>query len=468
MSHIMQANQPFVVNRHHNLTVQDLEVLTQAYLPIIGAQAQALYVTLFQFQTGLNHLSDSFIHAQLLAQLNMGLDQFDQARIRLEGIGLIQTYRDKSSQGSYQKQTILYVLHEPLSWYDFFNHPLYSALLYKQIGQIAYDNLVQAQVEYRVNDELFTEITTAFDQVYHLNLSQTWHHQENSSQLAAKEAETNTILSSANFDYAKYLKYMMAEGIDHSELTGDLKAQVLGLHQLYALNEIDLVRVTNLATNHLNGRVQLDRMKEIVERRPEFRNKGAQGSTVQSQKSLQKIKQKLHQEYPKLNDKDINIMALCQVMSVQDFLIKSKEAKKGFATDQEHFFVKDLQEKTNLPTDSLNFLIYYLLIISKRPNLYKSDLQRVANEWQQKGLKDISDILAYIGQTKKDQSKLPYQVYQGNKTGSYREVRPSWMDQGQDAGNNEGQPLKDHTGQEVDEETIQARLDRLYKEDHQE
>ena len=100
--------------------------------------------------------------------------------------------------------------------------------------------------------------------------------------------------------------------------------------------------------------------------------------------------------------------------------------------------------------------------------MYKSDLQRVANEWQQKGLKDISDILAYIGQTKKDQSKLPYQVYQGNKTGSYREVRPSWMDQGQDAGNNEGQPLKDHTGQEVDEETIQARLDRLYKEDHQE
>src|SRR5690625_4369356 len=79
----------------------------------------------------LQNLTDKQTHHTLMGALNLPLDAIYEARIKLEGIGLLKTYKTKSDS----EVVYTYELISPFTPSEFFNDLMLSELLYRHVGK---------------------------------------------------------------------------------------------------------------------------------------------------------------------------------------------------------------------------------------------------------------------------------------------------------------------------------------------
>ena len=105
------------------LSESDKLVLNMLYMPIIGNTAVILYSKL-QSETRNMFISPELTHHHLMTSMSLTLDNIKEARLRLEGIGLLKTYYHKGDINSY-----VYELYSPVSASEFFSHPIFNVVL---------------------------------------------------------------------------------------------------------------------------------------------------------------------------------------------------------------------------------------------------------------------------------------------------------------------------------------------------
>src|SRR5699024_9534262 len=99
-------------------------------------------------------------HHTLMNYLNIALDEIYEARLKLEGIGLLRTYEQTEPTKSY-----VYELIGPFSPRAFFQDAMLSQLLYHHIGELKYNHLKShytSHVKYE-NDQ---NVTASFNDVF--------------------------------------------------------------------------------------------------------------------------------------------------------------------------------------------------------------------------------------------------------------------------------------------------------------
>ena len=85
------------------LNEQDKLILNMLYMPIIGYTAVTLYLKL-QTETKNTFISGELTHHHLMTSMTLSLDNIKEARLRLEGIGLLKTYYHEGEIGSYAQK----------------------------------------------------------------------------------------------------------------------------------------------------------------------------------------------------------------------------------------------------------------------------------------------------------------------------------------------------------------------------
>ena len=75
------------------ITEREIQFLMQLYAPFIGKEATLLYATLYGELSPSEYESEVFSISELLSMTNLGMPDFYLAKTRLEGIGLLKTYR---------------------------------------------------------------------------------------------------------------------------------------------------------------------------------------------------------------------------------------------------------------------------------------------------------------------------------------------------------------------------------------
>lgn len=88
----------FILRESHPLSDQDVRVLTTIYQPLIGNAAYALYMLLKESLQSSAEWTSGKPLSELLTILDMGIPELYQARIRLEGLGLLSVYKSKRSR----------------------------------------------------------------------------------------------------------------------------------------------------------------------------------------------------------------------------------------------------------------------------------------------------------------------------------------------------------------------------------
>ena len=121
MVHLYKELQPadhFEISIPHFLSAHERQLITLFYQPLTGLEAISLYYTLWA--EGEDVSNSTFNHYHLMNVLDMPIGKVFEARIALEAIGLIRTYRKDTADGRY----FIYELIRPLDAQSFFQDPL--------------------------------------------------------------------------------------------------------------------------------------------------------------------------------------------------------------------------------------------------------------------------------------------------------------------------------------------------------
>lgn len=465
--------QPFQVRVQAPLTLLQTQTLLQFYQPLVGAPAISLYLTLANQSVDGSLRNHRTLHTRLIETLNIDIATLSEARRYLEAVGLLRTYREKMPHVDAERQTLLYDVQLPLEVSQFAQHPLLSTTLFSKIGdQNYYQLLKQWEIE-PLDTAHYREVTVAFNECFKYpsdDLVRDVSESVLNRQFRHQFVEDELQIESATFDFAMFFKYLVAEGVDAAQFTYALKREVLAVHEVYGLDEIQMMQIVLLAINDVTDQIQLEELKRIADKK-QFMSKKRQGNVAQTEEfprqytapALEARKQAIKQQLPSISDGELNILLLCEQLPHAEFLTKTKATKGGFATDSEQFFVRDLASKSDLTPEVINLLMYYLLVWQARASLFKGELQRVANEWQQAQLSTLEQAYMYLQHQHEEMTKGPAETKQPRnyQPRSRREEQlPQWMKE--QSNHTESKAVEMSEDMEKAKEDIQRKLGQLF------
>lgn len=139
----------YKIEGYSDQTLGFSEAFICLYMPLLGADATVLY----QFLS--IHSGEQGTHHRFMQHFGWTLSHLQKEREKLEALHLLKTYQADDH--------VEYVIKAPISYTQFFSHPLFSALLLKTVGDVHFEYL---QSKYQVNERHTNEVTKSFSDVF--------------------------------------------------------------------------------------------------------------------------------------------------------------------------------------------------------------------------------------------------------------------------------------------------------------
>lgn len=401
----------------------DKSVVTFLYQPIIGTHAYSLYMTLTGY---FGAAQKPKLHSELLATLNMGIPEFYQARIRLEGMGLLNTYvRETSQLKEYLYEPLL-----PVTSKQFFEEDLLRMLLREHVGETRLKQL-QAQFSFaKLDRQGFQKITQSFVSVY--EPVQTIVPLGESRLLDGRNGKAPQIEASTfNFSYLKQL--LDNQFFRPEALTTELRKQIEVLNRLYGIEEVEmstlLLRVTNLESGIVDTKELETLAAESVNKPVSQRVVRDRVEQAMEASANQETARKTSLQKAGYTDQEIQLVLLAEQYTPYQFIADIKNQKNGHVTGNEKHLLNVLLSEYNLSPSVLNMLVYYMLVIQGEPTMNKGVAERIANDWTQSGIalpeEAINKTKQFIGQKRANAEKRSVRQYGRNIVRKVEKL-PDW------------------------------------------
>ena len=141
----------------------NLNSLYDLYLPVVGQTATNFYMLLNNMVNNtIKNQNLKFDSNNICKQLHVDLNELNDAKAKLEAIGLISTY---VSMANNNDNYVIFVINSALDYEDFISNPKYKALLIQAIGTTNYEYLEYKNAsDHQLADAI--EVTTNFDAVF--------------------------------------------------------------------------------------------------------------------------------------------------------------------------------------------------------------------------------------------------------------------------------------------------------------
>lgn len=345
----LKARDDYRVECNPFMSDEKITSLTYLYYPLIGQQAFALYMLLYAEAQNSNTQES---HTRLSTLLNMGIDEIERARIRLEEFQLLKVfYEELETKGRY-----IYTLLAPLS-VDLF---LSTQALYYQwqqaLGQKSAEATLSKLQQGQLSKTNFQDVTRRVTQLKKRDYENGVVYQKIEPRVQFAEDDTDII-----FDYDHFFA-TTSTLVFPAELRTPENLKLIG----------------KLAT--VNG-LSADRMRILV-------SKAVRLDTMQfDEKKLRVLVEKTKPDITSAKDP----YSLPPVSFLQ---AKQNGAQVSL---QDRKILEDLAVNMHFSSEVINVMIEYILKISDN-RLVKAFVEMVAGEWARDGVKTKEDAIA---QTKK-------------------------------------------------------------------
>ncbi|MGL5898911.1 MAG: DnaD domain protein [Lactobacillaceae bacterium] len=403
----IKAYNGFLVTNINYFSDFSQQVLTDLYLPIIGAKSYTLYLYFWSLTKKKLVSMDRFEHTRIINALGISLDDLNEALLHLEGIGLLRTFLKKDIIGL----LFLYELSSPVSPETFFKDNLLTSYLKEMVGTSIFEDLKEKYTLHPVNTKNFTEITASFSDVYQFNSVSL-----NPDKISLNFQKSRTP-SNNEFDQNLFLTLISKFDLDKELIKKNLD-EFEEIAQFYQLNELELVNALvsshcfrknqfqiNYLTNFLNQKITLN--KSLYKR-----NNSSNNSDKIDENLLKNLK---------LDISEKNIITQAKSCSPLQFLTKLKEQLGGYITNSEAAIIRKLSRRQILDDQVINIMIYYEL--KNNPTITEHLTDTLANDWSQKRIQKAEDALIYVKNFKNKKKKSSYSL---NKTSK---PIPKWFDE---------------------------------------
>lgn len=352
-----------------------LKSLTHLYQPLIGMESIMLYQTLLNeidFQDG----STSQTHHTLMNYLNIPLDDIYEARLKLEGIGLLKTFKIKDHESS----QYIYELQSPFTPENFFKDAMFSELLYHHLGQDKYDFLKRKYTR-NPSKVLEDEITTSFSEVF-----QTFHPTfDNIDQVTSKSEEFDEKVVQIDFSWIEsVLKQRMIPG--NKVLTKMNKKLISEMMFLYDLapHEIEKSLLWALTDENI---LDVDEFKKACH--DLFKTKHHQLPIALNVKKQDPTNQ---EETKRPQTKQEQLIQRLETISPKHLLEDLSSGNQASAQDMK--IIQEVMLSQGLPAPVMNVLIHYVLLQSNM-KLSKAYMEKIASHWSRANLKTAREAMEF-------------------------------------------------------------------------
>lgn len=405
----------YTVSINQDLPVDYSVSLTHLYQPLIGIQAVMLYYTMLN-EIELQKEIGIQTHHTLMNYLNLPLDELYKVRLKLEGIGLLNTYRHDEPQS--KQQYYVYELLSPFSPRSFFKDAMLSQLLFHHLGKDKYNQL-KSYYEQTKSEEKLTSITSSFSDVF-----QTFEpHPINVESIASYQKDSSgPPIDSIDFSWIEQMLKQRLIPVKKI-LNRENKRIIVQMMTLYDLTSYDIEKILLWSLTEENI-LNVDEFKEACHNM--FNSK-------QPNKSI-KLADNQQQNKTNTNKKNIEAPKTKEEMLIQELeTISPKQLLADLsggnqASEQDMRVIRDVMTSQGLPSPVMNVLIHYVLLQSNM-KLSKAYMEKIASHWSRANLTTAKEAMEFAKkELARFQSKDNQRRYnQKNYRAKQKEVIPDWF-----------------------------------------
>lgn len=377
------ATDHFEIALPQALSSNERQLLTLFYQPLTGPQPVSLYLTLWT--EGEDYTSGKMTHYYLMNVLGMSVREVFEARIALEAIGLLRTWR-KDGEDS---RTFIYEVMRPLEAREFFADPLLSMFLFSKIGEQAYRKLRNRFCK-QVDKQDYEEVTRTFTDVYkpvHMHVPQ--------DMLEDQEIERGYPFYYGQFDFDLLRAGLSEQLVPSSALTAESRLMIAKLAFLYKLSPLEMQKVVIMALD--------DSMKLPVER---LKKAAADYYKITISKEAPKLAKTFEKpaDSPQVSKrtKEQELLDYLETTPPIQVLRDINKGKEPLSSSIK--LAEDLMIKHEMPVGVVNVLLEYVMLTTDM-RLPKNYVEKIADHWIRKNLKTAKEAMELARQERDKYAK---------------------------------------------------------------
>ena len=407
MISVLPADTYTVINKSI-ITDTDKRIISILYQPIIGYSAVSLYYTLLDDLDKSLLLSNEVTHHHLMATMQLGLNDILEAREKLEAIGLLKTYLKKDSINQY-----VYCLYSPISYNEFFNHPILNIVLYNNLGKKEYEKVLNYFKVPRVNLKDFEDITCSFDQVFKSVRGNELEIEED-----IQRRESNGIILNKDIDFNVIIETIPKGQISDKCFTDDTKELIKQLSFVYNLDTLDM---QGLVRNSINEKGMIDKslLRKSCRDYYKFDNYGNLPTLIYN-------RQPEFLKKPK-GDNSKWAKMIYTFENITPYQLLKAKYNGAEPTDRDKKLVESLLIDQKLNPGVINVLISYVLKTNNQ-QLTKSYVETIAGQWKRLGIETVEEAMKLTEKEYKKSHKKKDNKEVNNKKMNSSDI-PSWFNQ---------------------------------------
>ena len=314
-----------------NLNPDDVNVITLLYAPLIEADAYKLYMTLQSILNRRSLTSQSLLHKEILDITGMNSQKFAEARLKLEAIGLLSTYKRGSEY--------IFMLKSPLTAKGFLSDGVLGMYLYSAIGDAQFRRIQKLFQIPKVDKTNYSEITASFDDVYQ---SVEDIQIKNDEYIVDRKMNIGIKIKNYEFDFNLFQAGIAPTFLEGRRITKRFETFIINLAYAYGFNEEVMQEIYNKSLN----------------------NSGSFDYTICSKKAREKYSELHETPLPKLGVKPDNVMSeteeLFQKLPAKTIIETATGSKVATSIDVEKIS-KLYQEYVELPRSVINVCVIYAI-----------------------------------------------------------------------------------------------------------
>ncbi|MBP3039925.1 replication initiation and membrane attachment family protein [Bacillaceae bacterium Marseille-Q3522] len=419
----------YEVSSNGLLTPYDQKVITFLYQPLIGSICLSLYMTLWAEIEENRLWSAAKTHHSLMNFMDMNLKHIYEARLKLEGIGLLKTFVKKDDDS----RSFIYELQPPLSPEQFFLDGMLNIYLYRKIGKTQYIRLKRYFSDQQKEASDYREVTRAFQDVYesaHPSFLSVDHDMEDA--LAWQEDQVpigrhmqdGVHITASRFNMELLLSGLNESLVPKSAFTSKVHDAIEKLSFLYGIDPVQMKNIVLGAVNE-NGEIDIEELRKAARDWYQFENQDQLPLLVDH------VQPNIHRTLEKEpKTKEEKLIYYLETVSPRQLLLDISGGAVPSKADLQ--IIEDVLFQQKLLPGVVNVLIQYVLLKTDM-KLTKGYVEKIASHWARKKVKTVKDAMNLAKQEHRQYIEWANGKKTKNQTRNRKTVRtemlPDWFEE---------------------------------------
>jgi replication initiation and membrane attachment protein len=417
----------FIVTSDGLLHEYDRKVLTFLYQPLIGSTCFSLYMTLWTQLEENSLWSEPSSHHFLMNLLGLNLKDIYDARLKLEGIGLLKTYVKTEEDN----RSFIYELHPPVTPELFFKDGMLNVYLYQMIGRNHFNRLKRFfSVKQKPVEEEYDEVTKSFQDVFgssvpgnlqkRPDLMNDFEPEEN-QQFIFRHDSKSIQINGNTFDFELLMAGLNESIFPKRALTKKVKEVISNLAFLYKIDPIEMKKLLLDALDE-HDEINIEVLRKSARDWYQLDHYDQLPSLIEG---TQPIRYQVQLEEPKTQEEK-----LIRYFETSSPLQVLKDRSNGGEPSRADLqVIEQLMINQNLPPGVVNVLIDFVLIKTDM-KLTRNYVEKIASQWARKQIKTVKEAME---QAKKEHGgtgefKKPARTTSARKS-VRTEIIPDWFNE---------------------------------------